>query len=146
MAPRECSVADALDVVGQRWSLLVVRELSHGVHRFDQIVRNTGAPRDVLTTRLRHLEAVGVIRRERYSHHPPRYDYHLTPQGWELCDLLLVLMAWGDRNLHPGDPPLRMRHACGDELDPVVVCRHCGEPARPGVESRTGSTPDRPTA
>lgn len=138
MARRECSVADALEVVGQRWSLLVVRELSHGVHRFDQIVRNTGAPRDVLTTRLRHLEAVGVLHRERYSEHPPRYEYHLTRKGRELGDVLLALMAWGDRHLHPDDPPLRLAHACGEELDPVVVCRHCGEPARAGIRSVTG--------
>lgn len=110
--PRECSIADALELVGQRWALLIVRELSHGMHRFDQIVHRTGAPRDILTVRLRALEAAGVIRRERYSTNPPRFEYHLTESGWELCDVLLMLMQWGDRHLNADDPPLRLVHAC----------------------------------
>jgi DNA-binding HxlR family transcriptional regulator len=138
MSVRECSIADALDLVGQRWALLVVRELSHGVRRFDQIVRNTGAPRDVLTVRLRALEESGVIRRERYSAHPTRFEYHLTESGWELCDVLLMLMRWGDRHLNPADPPLRLRHACEHELEAVVVCAHCGGPARDGLHDPTG--------
>lgn len=137
-APRACSIADALDLLGERWTLLVVRELSYGIRRFDQIVRNTGASRDILAVRLRKLEAVGVIRRERYSEHPPRHDYQLTEAGWELCDVLLTLMAWGDRHLHADDPPLRLRHSCGDVLEPVVLCRHCGGTARLGAHSPTG--------
>src|SRR5690606_16610625 len=89
--PRECSIADTLDLVGERWSLLVIREISYGVRRFDGIVRHTGAPRDILTTRLRKLEAAGVIRREQYRDHPVRYEYHLTPAGAELFDVLLML-------------------------------------------------------
>ena len=76
-----CPAAAALDVVGERWSLLVLRELFYGVHRFDRIVRRTGAPRNILTTRLRHLEAAGVIERRRYQDAPARYDYHLTESG-----------------------------------------------------------------
>lgn len=138
MAPRKCSIADALDVVGERWSLLVVRELSHGVLRFDQIVRNTGVARDILTVRLRKLEAAGVLRRKLYNEHPPRYEYRLTSKGWELCDVLLVLMRWGDRHINPEQPPLQWKHACGETLDPAVVCRHCGEPALEGAHSPTG--------
>jgi DNA-binding HxlR family transcriptional regulator len=136
--PRECSIADTLELVGRRWALLAVRELSHGVRRFDRIVRNTGASRDVLTLRLRELEDAGVVRRERYSDHPPRYEYHLTAAGWELCDVLLALMRWGDRHLNADDPPLRLVHTCGQRLDPAVVCAACGGPARDGVRSASG--------
>ncbi|MCP9953699.1 MULTISPECIES: winged helix-turn-helix transcriptional regulator [Actinomadura] len=136
--PRECSIADTLDLVGERWSLLAIRELSYGVRRFDQIVYNTGASRDILTSRLRKLEANGIIRRERYSDHPARYEYHLTPAGVELCDVLLVLMAWGDRHLHPDDPPVQWQHSCGEPVNPLVICRYCGNEARQGAHSPTG--------
>ncbi|WP_240136612.1 winged helix-turn-helix transcriptional regulator [Streptomyces sp. MUM 178J] len=138
VAPRVCSIADALDLVGERWTLLAVRELSHGVRRFDRIVRNTGASRDILTARLRKLEAAGVVRRELYHERPPRYEYRLTAAGQELGDVLLTLMTWGDRYLNPGDPPLVWQHSCGRALDPVVVCVHCGESARAGAHSPSG--------
>lgn len=131
-APRECSVAGALQIVGERWTLLVIRELLYGVRRFDGIVRNTGAARDILTTRLRKLEDAGLVRRELYSTRPARYEYHLTPPGRELSDVLAVLMKWGDRHLNPDDPPVRWVHTCGEYLDPAVVCAHCGRPAREG--------------
>lgn len=136
--PRECSIADTLDLVGERWSLLAIRELSYGVGRFDQIVRNTGAPRDILTARLRKLESNGIIKRKRYSEHPVRHEYHLTPAGVELCDVLIALMKWGDRHLHPDDPPVRWRHSCGQAVDPLLICRHCGGEARIGAHSPTG--------
>ncbi len=136
--PRECSIADALDLVGERWTLLAVRELSHGVRRFDQIIRNTGASRDILAARLRKLETAGAVRREQYSDRPPRYEYHLTPAGQELGDVLLTLMKWGDRHLNAGDPPLTLQHACGETLEPEVVCAHCGQPARRGLHAPAG--------
>ena len=81
MVPRPCSVEAALSVIGEKWSLLVVRELAFGVHRFGSIVRNTGAPRDILTSRLRRLEAAGVVEKRQYLEHPPRFEYHLTQSG-----------------------------------------------------------------
>ncbi|MBT2365579.1 helix-turn-helix transcriptional regulator [Streptomyces sp. ISL-10] len=137
-APRECSIADALELVGERWSLLAVREILHGVHRFDQIVRNTGTSRDILTTRLRKLESFGIVWRKQYSERPPRYEYHLSPAGMELGDVLVTLMRWGDRHLNAGDPPVRWRHTCGEVLEPVVVCEHCGDTVRNNVHSPTG--------
>lgn len=136
--PRECSIAGTLDLVGERWSLLAIREISHGVRRFDRIVRNTGASRDILTARLRKLESAGIVRRELYSDHPARFEYHLTPAGLELCDVLLTLMRWGDRHLNSADPPVRWQHSCGETLAPLVVCRHCGGEARVGAHSPTG--------
>ncbi|MFD0900692.1 winged helix-turn-helix transcriptional regulator [Actinomadura sediminis] len=130
--PRECSVADALQVVGERWTLLVIRELVYGVRRFDGIARNTGAARDILTTRLRKLEDAGIVRREPYSSRPARYEYHLTAKGLELGEVLAVLMKWGDRYLNPDDPPVRWIHTCGERLETEVVCAHCGRPAMEG--------------
>ncbi|RAY13407.1 transcriptional regulator [Actinomadura craniellae] len=136
--PRPCSVADTLDVVGERWTLLVIRELFHGVHRFDGIAYNTGASRDLLTIRLRKLEDAGILSRTRYSDRPPRYEYHLTRAGRELGDVLLALARWGDTHLNPEDPPVRWLHSCGEHLEAVVTCRHCGEPTRDRVHSPTG--------
>ena len=123
--PRECSIADTLELVGRRWALLAVRELSHGVRRFDRIVRNTGASRDVLTLRLRELEDAGVVRRERYSDHPPRYEYDLTEAGRELRPVLTALRTWGDKWAVDA-PPAAFTHSCGHDLDAALVCRHCG--------------------
>jgi DNA-binding HxlR family transcriptional regulator len=95
--PRLCSIADALDVVGDRWSLLILRELGLGVHRFNDIRANTGAPRETLTTRLRELEDSGVITRRRYSEHPPRDEYLLTDAGESISPVLSALRAWGER-------------------------------------------------
>ncbi|WP_067483367.1 winged helix-turn-helix transcriptional regulator [Actinomadura hibisca] len=136
--PRACSIADTLDIVGERWTLLAVREIFHGVRRFDGIARNTGASRDILTTRLRKLEEAGIVRRERYQDRPVRHEYHLTPAGRELGDVLLTLMAWGDRHLNAGDPPVRWRHSCGEVLEPAVVCAHCGGPAQEVAGEPTG--------
>jgi DNA-binding HxlR family transcriptional regulator len=96
-SPRVCPIARSLDVVGEKWALLVVRELFFGVHRFDEIVANTGAPRDILTKRLRSLESAGVIERRPYSDRPVRCEYHLTAVGKDLGPALAALRLWGDR-------------------------------------------------
>src|SRR5690242_13910463 len=95
VTPRVCSIASALGVLGEKWSLLVVRELALNVHRFDQIQRNTGAPRDILTSRLRRLEEAGVVEKRQYQEKPVRFDYHLTAAGDELRPILLALSQWG---------------------------------------------------
>ena len=99
--PRGCSIADALDVVGERWSLLVLRELGFGVHRFRDIQVNTGAPRETLVLRLRKLEQAGIIERRRYCDHPPRDEYVLTGPGRELLPVLGALRDWGERHVTP---------------------------------------------
>ncbi|MGZ0199419.1 winged helix-turn-helix transcriptional regulator [Streptomyces sp. RM1] len=100
-APRVCSIADALDIVGERWSLLVLRELGFGVHRFKDIQVNTGAPRETLAVRLRKLEEAGVIERRRYCERPPRDEYVLTEAGQALAPVLLALRQWGERYVTP---------------------------------------------
>ena len=122
---RPCSLAAALRLVGEKWSLLVVRELTYGVRRFAEIARNTGAPRDVLTSRLRSLEAAGVIRRVQYEERPPRFEYRLTDAGRELQPILVSLTQWGDRWAVEA-PPVVFRHDCGNELQVVHTCASCG--------------------
>lgn len=128
---RPCSVADALSVVGEKYAFLVLREVFYGVRRFDEIQRNTGAPRDVLTARLRRLVEAGVLARSRYSDRPPRFEYRLTEAGRELHPVLMTLMAWADKHL-PGDPYVVFEHSCGADLEPLTVCRHCGREVRDG--------------
>ena len=121
---RPCSVAAALNLIGEKWTLLAVREIAFGNKRFDVIAKNTGAPRDRLTARLRTLEAAGVVERRQYSDHPPRYEYELTQAGLELRSVLTVLRAWGDK-WAVDSPPTAFVHSCGHELDPAIICRHC---------------------
>ncbi|MFD0651472.1 winged helix-turn-helix transcriptional regulator [Streptomyces malaysiensis subsp. malaysiensis] len=92
---RICSIADALELIGDRWSLLVVREIGFEVHRFDQIRTRTGAPRQMLAARLRKLEEVGVVERRKYQDRPERYEYVLTEAGRALFPVLVDLRKWG---------------------------------------------------
>ncbi|MFN2540068.1 MAG: winged helix-turn-helix transcriptional regulator [Mycobacteriales bacterium] len=129
---RDCSVASALEVIGDRWSLLAVRELFLGVSRFNELVSNTGAPRDVLTARLRKLEQQGVVERRPYSERPPRYDYVLTAAGRDLAPVLSALRHWGDEHVRHGKPPVQFTHTCGHRYVPEPHCQACGEVTEPG--------------
>ena len=125
--PRPCSIADALALVGEKHSLLVLREVCMGNGRFDQLVRNIGAPRDVLAARLRRLVDAGILTKRAYSERPQRFEYRPTAAGLELEPVLLTLMAWGDRHLHKdNERPMVIEHSCGNELVPVVTCSACG--------------------
>jgi DNA-binding HxlR family transcriptional regulator len=122
--PRPCSIAAALTVLGEKWSLLVIRELALNVHRFDQIQRNTGAPRDILANRLRRLETEGVLERRQYQERPVRYEYYLTEAGDELRPILLSLSEWGSRwTTQAGSTWI---HSCGAEVELVHTCAACG--------------------
>ncbi|WP_332645007.1 winged helix-turn-helix transcriptional regulator [Aeromicrobium sp.] len=123
---RPCSLAGALDVLGERWSLLALREIDYGVHRFARIAGYTGASRDILADRLRKLEAAGVIERRQYSEHPPRHEYHFTEAGRELFPAMLALSQWGDKWAVDA-PALSRRHSCGEQLQVDLVCHSCGQ-------------------
>jgi DNA-binding HxlR family transcriptional regulator len=102
------------------------------VHRFNDIQRNTGAATDILTTRLKRLEAAGILRRERYSERPARHEYFLTEPGRELFPILLALREWGERRLHPGVAPVNpVWHDCGAELHVETVCHACRKVVTP---------------
>jgi len=132
---RDCSITKTLEIVGEKWTLLAVRELMLGSHRFEEIARRTGAPRDILTARLRKLEQDGLVERRPYQERPPRFEYHLTPLGRTLDPVLTVLREWGDQHLTgEAGPPLAFRHTCGEILHPVVCCRACGREARGGPD------------
>jgi DNA-binding HxlR family transcriptional regulator len=125
---RQCSIAAALEVVGDRWSLLAVREVSFGHHRFTEILEGTGAPRDRLAARLKALVAAGVLERRQYQEAPPRFDYHLSKAGRDLLPVLRALMAWGDRWV-VDEPPVTLLHH-DHELVSETVCATCQEPVR----------------
>ena len=138
-------MARTLEIVGEKWALLALREVFLGNRRFDEMVRRTGAPRDTLAARLRSLVSLGILERRQYSEHPARYEYRLTQAGRELYPVILTLMRWGDDHLAGADgPPMVLEHACGHRLVPKVVCEACGGAAdahtagRPVAEAAPG--------
>ena len=124
---RRCSIARTLEVVGEKWALLAVREVFLGNRRFDEMVRRTGAPRDTLAARLKTLVAAGILERRRYSEHPERHEYRLTDAGLDLYPVVMALLRWGDDHLAGDDgPPLVLDH--GDHrFRPALACECCGE-------------------
>jgi DNA-binding HxlR family transcriptional regulator len=132
--PRECSIARTLDLVGEKWALLAVREVFLGDRRFDEIVRRTGAPRDTMAARLRSLVSAGIMERRQYSEHPARFEYFLTEAGRDLYPVIMTLMRWGDQYLAGQDgPPLVLEHNCGHTLTAQLTCEACGGPVAVGT-------------
>ncbi|MBV2155210.1 helix-turn-helix domain-containing protein [Kitasatospora sp. SUK 42] len=124
---QDCALARALEVVGERWSLLIVRDAFYGVQRFNDFLVHLGIPRAVLTARLNALVAAGVLRKEPYQQAPLRHGYLLTEAGLELWGPLYQLSRWGGRHATDGGPYHLFAHtACGTDLDFVGVCPKCG--------------------
>lgn len=125
----QCSLARSLEVIGDWWTPLIIRDLYLGIDRFDGLATDLGISRNLLTTRLAHLAEHGVVSRHRYSDHPPRDRYQLTEAGLDIVPVILALTAWGDRwATPPGGKPMIMRHRdCGGEFEPTVCCDACGE-------------------
>jgi DNA-binding HxlR family transcriptional regulator len=123
-----CSVARALEVVGERWTLLIVRDLLTGPHRFAELQRKLGIAKNVLTVRLQKLVDEGIVEKTPYTGAGNRNDYRLTRKGKDLFPVLSALMAWGDRYAAPpGGPPLIFEHECGHAAGHRMVCAYCGE-------------------
>jgi DNA-binding HxlR family transcriptional regulator len=129
--PRRCSIEGALGLIGDRWSLLAMRELAFGNHRFGEIQAATGAPKDILSARLRKLEDVGVLERAQDPDRPKRLVYRATQAGLELTPVLLQLKEWGDRHVNPGNEPLVTQHVCGATFHPRIHCAACSQPLGP---------------
>jgi DNA-binding HxlR family transcriptional regulator len=128
-----CSIARSLELIGDRWTLLVVRDASRGVRRFDDFRAGLGVAHNVLSDRLSRLTEAGVLERRRYQERPDRYEYHLTRQGTDLWPVLMSLLFWGDRYLAPDGPPWIPRHRdCGGRLTPELSCADCGVDLGPG--------------
>jgi len=106
---RPCPIAASLELVGERWALLVVREIAMGSTKFGEIVDGTGAPRDRIAARLKALEAGGVVVRTAYQERPERFEYHLTESGRDLLSVLDALLGWGDKHVVAPDDPRRKR-------------------------------------
>lgn len=124
-----CSVAQCLEVVGEWWSMLIVRDAFLGVRRFDQFQERLGISRNVLNQRLNHLVDAGVLDRVPYSDHPPRHEYRLTSKGRDLWPVLTAMRQWGDKHAAPDGPPIRVVHnRCGKVSQAVLTCSACGEP------------------
>jgi DNA-binding HxlR family transcriptional regulator len=125
-----CSIARALEVLGERWTLLVVRDALLGLRRFDDFQHSLGVARNVLTDRLKRLVEAGVLERVPYQQRPQRFEYQLTAMGRELAIPVIGLMHWGDRHLagQAGPPRLTRHHGCGGALHTALVCATCGQP------------------
>lgn len=127
-AGMHCSVAQCLEVVGEWWSMLIVRDAFLGVTRFDDFQARLGISRNILNQRLNRLVEAGVLQKVPYSEHPPRCDYRLTDKGRDLWPVLTAMRQWGDRHAAPGGPPVVMTHKrCGHVSDAVMTCSACGE-------------------
>jgi DNA-binding HxlR family transcriptional regulator len=122
------SVGRTLALVGERWTLLILREAFFGVRRFGVLARNLGIPRPTLSSRLRTLVDAGLLERVLYTRDPDRHEYRLTDAGRDLFPAIVALMNWGDAHLGgPEGPPIVLRHnSCGELADPRLTCRHCG--------------------
>ena len=148
-ANETCSIAGALEVVGERWSLLIVRDVMLGLRRFDELQGHLGIARNVLQTRLTRLQEQGVIEKQIYQERPPRYEYRLTEKGLDLWPTIVSLMKWGDRYAAPAaGPPVLIEHrGCGGAVDDHRICEACG--ARVEVRDAVGrpgpgASPDHP--
>jgi DNA-binding HxlR family transcriptional regulator len=121
-----CSIARSLDVVGERWTPLILRDLFVGMSRFEDIRRDLGIAPNVLAARLDGLERHAIVERRQYQSSPVRHEYRLTAQGLELYPVIAALVAWGDRWLSDAPPVLTVHHDCGHATTAKTVCAECG--------------------
>lgn len=137
MLPREyatqnCSIARTLEVVGDRWTMLILRDAFLGVRRFEDFRSRLGIARNVLSSRLGRLVDDGVLRRAAYAQAPPRHEYLLTDKGRDLWPVLMTLLAWGDRHAAPDGPPRLVVHRdCGGTVGASLRCERCGADVGP---------------
>ncbi len=135
-----CSVAGTLEVIGERWTLLIVRDAFMGARRFEHFQRRTGAARNVLANRLNLLVEEGIFRKAAYQEHPVRYEYRLTEKGIDLWPVVVSLLQWGDRHIYPGRAPVLLVHKnCGGAVNDHRMCETCGAQLNArDVETRQG--------
>jgi DNA-binding HxlR family transcriptional regulator len=133
LSEQHCSVARSLAVIGDRWTLLILRDLFLGATRFEAIRESLGISRTILTERLNLLETEGVVSKRPYQERPVRHEYHLTSKGIDLYPVLMFLVSWGDK-YYAGEngPPIVQHHlACGHDFKPELHCSECGEHVSP---------------
>ena len=141
----QCSLARTVAVIGDRWTLLILRECFLRVRRFEEFQSRLGITRHLLSERLKKLVRFGVLRRARYQESPARYEYILTQRGLDLYPIVMAIVHWGDTHMvdERGRPLLHEHRKCGKLFDPVMVCSECREPlaarevvTRPGPGAR----------
>jgi len=144
-----CSIARTLEIVGERWTMLVLRDVFLGLRRFDEIQADLGIARNVLTNRLDKLVDNGVLERRPYQERPLRHEYRLTEKGIDLWPVMMTMRQWGDRYAPPeaGPPVVHEHRGCGGAVTDHLTCDHCGAAlgardvlARPGP----GAAPNHP--
>jgi DNA-binding HxlR family transcriptional regulator len=141
---QQCSIARTLEIVGDRWTMLVLRDVFLGLHRFDDVQRDLGIARNVLSDRLARLVEEGVLERRRYQERPERFEYRLTQKGLDLWPVLISLLRWGDKHMAEAGPPRLIEHrGCGGGVTDHLTCDRCGAPldarsvtSRPGPGAR----------
>jgi DNA-binding HxlR family transcriptional regulator len=134
-ANQNCSIAQPLSVLGERWTILVLREISLGNRRFAAIQSELGVATNVLSSRLATLVDEGILEKRPYGDHPGRYEYRLTEKGADLQPVLLAFLRWGDKyTTGSAGPPLETVHVdCGHAFHMVPTCSHCGEEVKPAA-------------
>lgn len=135
-----CSIAATLGVIGDRWTLLILRDVFRGVRRFGKLHEDLGIARNLLADRLSKLVDSGVLERVPYQNRPVRYEYKLTVKGADLSTSLIALMGWGDRwYAADGAPTILVHQPCGTPIEQAVHCPSCDEPVNPAkIKSRPG--------
>src|SRR3954453_11448541 len=126
---QNCSIARTVAVLGERWTLVILREAFNRRRRFEDIQRDLGIARNILADRLHTLVDEGVLERRAYQQRPERFEYHLTAKGNDLWPVLHSIMAWGDKHARPpgGAPTIVEHRGCGGRVDGRSVCERCGE-------------------
>ena len=128
VAGLQCSIAQTLEIVGDWWTLLIIRNISFGQRRFEAIQADLGIARNILSDRLSMLVEHEVLEKTKYQDSPERFEYRATAKGKDLIGVLFALMAWGDKWAAPDGKPMVVTHVdCGHETEPHVVCSECGE-------------------
>ncbi|WP_449221405.1 winged helix-turn-helix transcriptional regulator [Tistrella mobilis] len=136
-----CSMARTVAVIGDRWTLMLLRDCFLGVRRFDTFQERLGISRTIIADRLKLLVDEGVLARVRYQDRPPRDEYRLTPKGFDLYPVVMSIVHWGNRHYagEAGPPMLHRHRTCGHDIEPVLTCKACGEELHPReVEVRAG--------
>jgi DNA-binding HxlR family transcriptional regulator len=135
-----CSIARSLELIGERWTLLIIRDAFLGTRRFDDFQRRLGIARNVLQGRLERLVENGLLERVRYQERPERFEYRLTEMGLDLWPVVVSLLHWGDKHLAPDGPAMLIEHrACGGRVNDRRICEECGALVGPrDVQPRPG--------
>jgi DNA-binding HxlR family transcriptional regulator len=139
-----CSVASTLEIIGERWTILILRDVFLGIRRFEDLQRDLGVARNILQARLERLVEHGVLVKRPYQERPLRHEYRLTEKGADLWPVLVALLHWGDRYALSGDRPMILEHrGCGGELDDRRRCQTCGADVTvtEAIARRTGARP-----